>query len=122
MRGVVATDEEIPVPFDMNAWTTELRRGTIELCVLAILKEREGYGYEIIERLRATAELQVTESTIYPILARLAKEGLLDVRLVPSPHGPARRYFRLNSAGAGTLKQMSEHWESHQRCVSLLLG
>jgi PadR family transcriptional regulator PadR len=106
----------------MNAWTTELRRGTVELCVLSVLKEQEGYGYEIIERLRTQADLEVTESTIYPILARLAKDGLLDVRQTPSPHGPPRRYFRLNADGKRRLSQMIEHWKSLEQCVHKLLG
>lgn len=60
----------------MNTWTTELRRGIVELCVLAALKNSEGYGYEILERLKSRAQLELTESTIYPVLARLSKEGL----------------------------------------------
>lgn len=55
--------------FDMNVWTTEIRRGIVEMCVLSVLQEQEGYGYEILERLRNDAELELTESTIYPLLA-----------------------------------------------------
>lgn len=55
--------------FDMNVWTTEIRRGIVEMCVLSVLQEQEGYGYEILERLRNEAELELTESTIYPLLA-----------------------------------------------------
>jgi PadR family transcriptional regulator PadR len=106
----------------MNAWMTELRRGTVELCVLAVLRDEEGYGYEIIERLRLRAELEVTESTIYPILARLAKDGLLDVRQAPSPHGPSRRYFRLNAAGARRLQQMEQHWKTLNECIHRVIG
>lgn len=106
----------------VDAWSTELRRGSVELCVLAVLQNEEGYGYEIIERLRSQAELDVSESTIYPILARLSKEQLLDVRLSRSSQGPPRRYFRLNADGKRRLTQMTKQWMELQSCVSKLLA
>ena len=61
----------------MDAWVTQLRRGLIELCVLAALGDGEAYGYQIVERLGTISGLQVTESTIYPLLARLARADAL---------------------------------------------
>jgi PadR family transcriptional regulator, regulatory protein PadR len=109
------------VAFDMNVWTTEIRRGIVEMCVLSVLQEEEGYGYEILERLRNEAEMELTESTIYPLLARLSKDGLLLVRVAKSPNGPQRRYYRVTSEGNRRLAQMIEHWESLNKSVSKLL-
>ena len=105
----------------MNVWTTELRRGVVELCVLAVLCKEEGYGYEIIERLKSAAGLELTESTIYPLLARLTRDKLLTVRVAPSPSGPSRRYYQLTAAGQNRLSQMNEHWNNLTTSVSRLL-
>jgi PadR family transcriptional regulator PadR len=106
---------------DLNAWTIEIRRGVVELCVLAVLREQEGYGYEIIERLRQQANMELTESTIYPLLARLSKNGLLSTRVTKSPHGPQRQYYRLSAAGKQRLTQMIGHWDLLTQSVSKLL-
>jgi PadR family transcriptional regulator PadR len=105
----------------MDAWVTQLRRGLIELCVLAALGEREAYGYEIVERLSTIAGLQVTESTIYPLLARLARDRCLVTRTAASPHGPARRYYRLSEGGRRRLDAMTIHWQTIQRSVDQLV-
>jgi len=104
----------------MNTWSIELRRGVVELCVLAVLREQEGYGYEIIERLRDRANLELTESTIYPLLARLAKNGVLQTRVTKSPQGPPRQYYRLTAEGKRRLTQMFEHWQLLTKSISQL--
>ena len=105
----------------MSVWVTELRRGAVELCVLAILREHESYGYEILERLNAEAQLPMTESTVYPILSRLVRDGLLAERRVPSPQGPPRRYLRLTALGARRLANMIDHWNALDNSVSGLI-
>jgi len=105
----------------MDAWVTQLRRGLIELCVLAALGEEEAYGYQIVERLGTIAGLEVTESTIYPLLARLARDGCLLTRTAASPQGPARRYYRLSPAGRRRLDAMAVHWQTMQRSVNQLV-
>ena len=94
----------------MKEWVSQLRRGLLELCLLNLLKHGESYGYEIVRRLRAVEELAVTESTVYPILSRLRKDGYLKVRSVPSPGGPPRRYFSLTRHGTSYLTGMNEYW------------
>jgi PadR family transcriptional regulator PadR len=105
----------------LDAWITQLRRGLIELCVLAALSDDEAYGYQIVERLNAIEGLQVTESTIYPVLARLARDRCLLTRTASSPHGPARRYYRLADAGRRRLDEMTAHWRTMQQSVNQLL-
>ena len=105
----------------MDAWVTQLRRGLIELCVLAALGEEEAYGYQIVERLSTTVGLEVTESTIYPLLARLARDRCLVMRTAASPHGPARRYYRLSENGRRRLAGMIGQWQTMQRSVNQLV-
>jgi PadR family transcriptional regulator PadR len=94
------------------SWFSQARRGLVELSVLAALRAREAYGYELLQRLAEVAGLGITESTLYPILARHADDGLLTVRQVPSPSGPPRRYYRLTAAGAKQLDAMVLHWRA----------
>ncbi len=101
----------------MRLWVTQLRKGLLEFCLLSLLDAGEGYGYEIVQRLRAVEELAVTESTVYPILSRLRKEGYLKVRATPSPGGPPRRYFSLTALGKSRLREMSEYWDALNRSI-----
>lgn len=104
----------------MNAWITQLRKGLMEFCLLNLLAEGENYGYEIVQRLRAVEGLAVTESTVYPILARLRKDRLLKVRRTPSPNGPPRRYFSLTVLGRHRIRQMNEYWLRLNESVATL--
>jgi PadR family transcriptional regulator PadR len=105
----------------MDTWDTQLRKGVVELAVLAVLAQEEAYGYRIVERLRASPSLEFTESTVYPVLTRLAREGLLAVRTQPSPTGPPRRYYRLTSEGRKRLDHMTRQWTILSRSVGGLL-
>jgi PadR family transcriptional regulator PadR len=95
----------------MDGWVTQLRKGLVEFCVLNVLRRGESYGYEIVQALKNVEALAVSESTVYPILARLRAEGLLKVRDVPSPAGPPRRYFALTVAGRLRVAEMNAYWE-----------
>jgi PadR family transcriptional regulator PadR len=77
---------------------------------LNILNQRETYGYEIIQILNTFAGMDVTESTVYPILARLNKDGLAKVRQASSPDGPPRRYYSLTARGKARVAQMNQYW------------
>lgn len=100
----------------MPGWVAQMRKGLIELCVLAALRSGEAYGYQIVQTLAEIDCLATTESTIYPILARLAEEGFVKVRSAPSPSGPPRRYYQLTSLGRARLREMLEYW-SELRCA-----
>ena len=95
---------------DVAAWRTELRRGLVELCVLAVLRSGEAYGYQIVEQLKRDADLEFTESTVYPVLARLHREKFLALRRERSSSGPARRYFRLTASGVRRYQEMLGQW------------
>src|SRR5438045_6405422 len=88
----------------MRDWIVQMRKGLVELCVLSVLNDGgEAYGYQILQRLAEAETLAVSESTVYPVLARLAAEGFLKVRSAPSPAGPPRRHYRLTTAGQAHL-------------------
>jgi PadR family transcriptional regulator PadR len=105
----------------MNQWETQLRKGVVELAVLATIARGETYGYRIVEQLQTIAGLEFTESTIYPVLTRLARDGALAVRTEPSPAGPPRRYYRLTAEGNRQFVQMSECWRKVSGSLSGLL-
>ena len=95
----------------MNDWVTQLRKGLLEFCVLSLLGDGEAYGYTIVQRLHEVDSLATSESTVYPILARLLKEGYLKVRVAPSPDGPPRRYFSLTVLGRHRVREMGAYWD-----------
>ncbi len=105
----------------MQAWITQFRKGLVELCVLAALRDEEAYGYQIVERLGRVPGLEVTESTVYPVLARLARDRCVTVRTAPSPSGPPRRYYRLSEAGKQRLSDMVDHWQAIQNSVNKIV-
>src|SRR5438270_8017055 len=102
----------------MSQWETQLRKGVAELAVLAtIARHGEAYGYRIVELLRGLDGLDLTESTVYPVLTRLARDGALDVRAEASPAGPTRRYYRLNEVGRRRLRGMADGWTAVSRSL-----
>ncbi|MEE9369777.1 MAG: PadR family transcriptional regulator [Pontiella sp.] len=89
---------------------TQLRKGLMEFCILNLLQHGESYGYEILQSLQKIEELVVTDSTVYPILSRLKKDGYLKVQVKPSSSGPPRRYFSLTALGRQRVQEMNTYW------------
>jgi PadR family transcriptional regulator PadR len=98
-------------------WTTQTRKGLLELGVLNAIRERRRYGYEIVRLLQAVPGLVISEGTIYPILGRLERDGLTTASLEPSPQGPARKYYRLTPRGRAVLAAMNERWDAIGRGI-----
>lgn len=105
----------------MSAWIARMRKGLVELSVLAALRDGEAYGYQILQRLAEVDCLAIGESTVYPILARLAKDGMVKVRTAPSSTGPPRRYYHLTGAGESRLEEMAEYWRSVRAAIDHML-
>lgn len=104
----------------MASWESQLRKGVAELAILAVLTRGEAYGYRVVEALSTLEGLNLSESTVYPILTRLANEGLLGVRTEPSPSGPPRRWFCLTLSGKKRLKELTQTWEKVSGSLSTL--
>jgi PadR family transcriptional regulator PadR len=105
-----------------TSWLAQMRKGILELCVLALVSKEETYGYAIVERLGMIPGMEVTESTIYPLLARLASEGLLTQRVAKSPQGPSRRYYSLSDRGKSKLNDLASAWGTIVDSVTTLLS
>ena len=101
---------------------TELRRGVLEHCVLAIVREGEVYAFELVRRLSDAGGLMTSEGTIYPLLARLRREGLVETTWRESDAGPPRRYYRITAAGERTLSAFLADWTAFRNAVDGLLG
>lgn len=89
---------------------TEMLKGVLEGCVLEIISRRETYGYEITRRLNLLGFSDVVEGTVYTILIRLEKSGLVETAKKPSEMGPPRKFFSLNDAGRLELEKFWEKW------------
>lgn len=105
----------------MGRWETQLRKGLAELAILAAISHGETYGYRIVEQLRMLEGFELTESTVYPVLTRLARDGFLAVRAEQSPSGPTRRYYRLTATGESRLRQLAESWRTVSGSLSTLM-
>ena len=103
-------------------WITQLRKGILEFCVLRTLQDESLYGYDIVRLLRTMEVLVISEGTIYPLLSRLRKEGLLDTYLEESPEGPARKYYQLTDRGRDILNQMKGVWSAMTKSIETALG
>ncbi len=106
---------------DIDNWTTQLRKGLLELCIVNLLAKGELYGYDLVKHLARIRGLVVTEGTIYPLLSRLRKMGIVTTRLVESPSGPARRYYALTTNGKRLRTTMNTYWGELMRGIEELL-
>ena len=93
-------------------WTNQLRKGVLELCILNDIRNRRMYGYEIVRKLRKIEGLIISEGTIYPILSRLRRQGLVTTSIQESPEGPPRKYYELTQQGKDMVCQMNAYWQA----------
>ncbi len=104
----------------LGDWTSQLRRGVLELCILRLLSEEPSYGYEIVTALDAFRPLAAGENTIYPLLRRLKTDGLLATFTRESASGPPRQYYRVTQRGLERLKAIEREWaamtDAVERC------
>ena len=98
----------------------QLKKGALELCVLALLRQQDSYAYEIASRLADA--IGMGEGTIYPLMRRLQADGLVETYLVESPAGPSRKYYRLTEAGKASFGSQSAAWASFSGAMASILG
>lgn len=94
----------------MRKQMTELLKGSLEGFVLAILLVRPAYGYEITAQLREMGFSDIAEGTVYALLVRVEKRGLVEVEKVPSEKGPPRKVYSLNDEGREYLDEFWKTW------------
>lgn len=100
---------------------TQLRRGVLEHCVLALVEGDERYGYDLVTEL-AEAGLVASEGTIYPLLSRLRRDNLVATTWRESESGPPRRYYSLTSDGAEALTAFRTAWDDFSSSVNSILN
>lgn len=98
---------------------SQLRRGVVEYCVLALLRDGERYGFELV---RLLGDLVTSDGTIYPLLGRLRRDGAVETTWRESATGPPRRYYRLTSDGRDSLDAFGVEWRRFRDGVDGLLA
>jgi PadR family transcriptional regulator PadR len=104
-----------------DGFLSQLRRGVLEYCVLALLRDRERYGFELVRTLGDVDGLVTSEGTLYPLLARLRREGMVETAWRESASGPPRRYYSLSDAGRSALAAFTGDWSRFRDAVDHLL-
>lgn len=100
---------------------TQLRKGTVDYCVLACLRSGAAYGLEIAERLGEGEVLFASGGTLYPLLSRLRQQGWVTTTLEPSPVGPPRRYYHLTDEGESALQVFIQTWNLFAADVTTMI-
>ena len=100
---------------------SQLLKGILEGCILAIIKQGPTYGYELSIKLNEFGLTDISEGSIYPILLRLQKDDLIKGKMKSSSAGPKRKYYYLTPAGDAALIKFIEHWEQLKQPVDLIL-
>ena len=100
---------------------SQLLKGILDGCVLAVIEKELVYGYELSRKLQQVGLSDVSEGTIYPVLLRLQKNGLIRGEMKPSESGPNRKYYSLTPAGEVALKVISEEWKQVSVPINALL-
>ncbi|MCM3031186.1 MULTISPECIES: PadR family transcriptional regulator [unclassified Niallia] len=101
--------------------SSQMLKGVLEGCLLAVISKGEVYGYEMIEKLEAYGFTMISEGSIYPVLLRMKKEKLVHVETKASPSGPKRKYYTLTEEGHHQLQQFEERWLLLSNSVNELL-
>ena len=116
------TTRVIPaLPEPTDKWEVQLRKGCLELAILAVLWPERLYGLQIMRQLAKGSGLVVPEGTVYPLLSRLKGEGLLSSEWAEADAGHPRKYYRLTAAGRRRVVEMAGLWEPFSASLDDLL-
>lgn len=106
---------------ESNSRVSQFRKGALELGILALLDRGELYGIEIVDLLAEHNGLEASAGTVYPLLSRLKKAGVVETSWRESPVGPPRKYYRLSEAGRTELAEMTRSWRDLSATLETLL-
>jgi PadR family transcriptional regulator PadR len=96
---------------------SQLLKGVLDLATLSVLAEEDGYGYDVVRRLRVHGLTDVAEASVYGTLRRLFSMGLLTSYVVPSEEGPHRKYYGMTTAGREWLREQREQWREFRDVI-----
>ncbi|MER8236598.1 PadR family transcriptional regulator [Streptomyces sp. NPDC094049] len=99
----------------------QLRKGVLEYCVLALMRERPRYGVELLHALEESGALATSQGTVYPLLSRLRRDDLVTTTWQESDSGPPRRYYALTGTGRAALDEFSRVWPGFRDAVDAFL-
>ncbi|MBK7723280.1 MAG: PadR family transcriptional regulator [Austwickia sp.] len=102
--------------------TTQLVKGVLDLAVLAVVAREDGYGYDVVRRLRVAGIDDVGEASVYGTLRRLFQSGALTSYVVPSEEGPHRKYYGLTREGKAVLERQTKTWRTFSATVEDLIA
>ena len=105
-----------------EATISQLRRGVLEFCVLALLRGGERYSFELVRALGDAEGLVTSEGTLYPLLGRLRRDGMVQSTWRESASGPPRRYYQLTGEGDAALRAFTGNWAQFRDSVDSLIG
>jgi PadR family transcriptional regulator, regulatory protein PadR len=108
-------------PVRDERWEAQLRKGCLDLVILAVLWNRKLYGLEILRNLQEASGLEIAEGTLYPILMRLKEDALLESTWVEADAGHPRKYYWLTRAGRERATAMTQTWDGFTKSISRLL-
>ncbi|MFI2352008.1 PadR family transcriptional regulator [Streptomyces sp. NPDC019443] len=109
------------LPGGARSGVSQLRRGVLQFCVLALLRDGERYAFELVRELCDAHGLATSEGTIYPLLSRLRREGWVNTVWKESDSGPPRRYYTLTATGRQALAEFADEWGPFKTAVDNLL-
>jgi PadR family transcriptional regulator, regulatory protein PadR len=102
---------------ERSALTAQLRRGVLEYCVMALLQQDARYAFDLVRELAGMDGMVISEGTIYPMLARMRRDGSVETTWRESPSGPPRRYYRLSREGRKALLGFKKEWSTFRDAV-----
>ncbi len=100
---------------------TQLLHGVLDICLLSLIEEEPSYGYEMVKKLEERGLGLARAGSIYPLLSRLQKQGVVEGYLVQSSEGPARKYYRISGKGRASLAQWKSEWYRFRDGVEAVL-
>lgn len=109
-----STEQEGGLPLNV-----QFKKGVLELCVLALVRKRDCYGYELVQQI--SNKFLISEGSVYPLLRRLTKEGYFQTYLKESSEGPPRKYYQLTDQGAEQLYTLVTEWRDFARGVQEII-
>src|SRR3954471_22813831 len=101
---------------------SQLLRGALDAAALAVVADQDGYGYDVLRRLRAAGMTEVGDASVYGTLRRLYRSGALTSYVMPSDEGPHRRYYGITDRGRAQLEEARVIWTDFSRTLSALLN
>ena len=99
----------------VSTLNVQFKKGVLELCVLVLLKNKDRYGYELVQNI--SDKFEISEGSVYPLLRRLTKEEYFTTYLKESTEGPSRKYYRLTDKGQTYRRQLVEEWMDFSKAV-----